>query len=103
MRKRASDNGSQFATPCGHDSARVADSRPIKEGTRRRRVCCTCQLRFTTIEMVAAEGHKLRILAGAANRAYACITEAARHMGPLLDLKIYDDEEAAAPSAEVQS
>ncbi len=39
---------------CGHDDTQVKDSRPTDDGSaiRRRRFCCGCGQRFTTIERV---------------------------------------------------
>lgn len=39
---------------CGHDDTRVIDSRPVEQGAaiRRRRVCASCESRFTTYERV---------------------------------------------------
>lgn len=39
---------------CGHDDTRVIDSRPVEQGAaiRRRRVCASCEARFTTYERV---------------------------------------------------
>lgn len=39
---------------CGHQETQVKDSRPGEDGAaiRRRRVCCACNQRFTTIERV---------------------------------------------------
>ena len=39
---------------CGHDETQVKDSRPSEEGgaIRRRRVCSSCEARFTTFERV---------------------------------------------------
>ncbi|GBR54417.1 transcriptional regulator NrdR [Neokomagataea thailandica NBRC 106555] len=39
---------------CGHEDTQVKDSRSCEDGTaiRRRRVCSSCQLRFTTVERI---------------------------------------------------
>ena len=39
---------------CGHDDTQVKDSRPTEDNSaiRRRRVCLTCNFRFTTFERV---------------------------------------------------
>lgn len=38
---------------CGSDKSRVIDTRESGEGIRRRRVCTSCQQRFTTYEQVS--------------------------------------------------
>lgn len=37
---------------CGNDDTKVVDSRSVEDGAviRRRRLCCTCERRFTTFE-----------------------------------------------------
>jgi transcriptional regulator NrdR family protein len=35
---------------CGHDRSQTTDSRPAIDGTRRRRRCLSCGLRFSTRE-----------------------------------------------------
>lgn len=40
-------------TSCGCEDVRIIDSRPTPEGRRRRRVCGTCQQRWSTIEVDA--------------------------------------------------
>lgn len=39
---------------CGHAVSKVVDSRPVPDGTyRRRRICGSCQFRYTTYESVS--------------------------------------------------
>jgi transcriptional repressor NrdR len=37
---------------CGHPDSRVTDSRPERDGIRRRRECLSCGQRFTTVERI---------------------------------------------------
>lgn len=45
---------------CGALESRVVDSRGLEEEVRRRRVCSTCGMRFTTSERV--QGHALSVV-----------------------------------------
>ena len=47
---------------CGNAEQQVRDSRPSGDAIRRRRLCLTCGLRFTTFESFAVETPLLRAL-----------------------------------------
>ncbi len=85
-RNTTTNYGSAFPCPCGHDNAATVDSRLGMGGTRRRKVCTTCGLRFTTLEVTVNEGKRLQALGVHARRAHALLIETALSMEPLLDL-----------------
>jgi len=45
---------------CGHDQSRVLDTRESGDGIRRRRLCATCDARFTTYEQVSTAVHIIK-------------------------------------------
>jgi transcriptional regulator NrdR family protein len=50
--KRLSDTPGGVRCPYCAENSLVIDSRPVDDGVRRRRVCATCERRFTTFEIV---------------------------------------------------
>lgn len=41
---------------CGADNTRIRDSRPMKTGKYRKRICKSCQKSFDTIELAVDDG-----------------------------------------------
>lgn len=52
VRSRRSGPGGMACPECGAAKTQTIDSRPVSDGTyRRRRVCASCSFRFTTYEL----------------------------------------------------
>ncbi len=77
---------------CGHESDKVMDSRPVRDGSaiRRRRECLSCQSRFTTYEYI--EGQQISVIKNDGSREVFSRVKLERGLGRALNKRTHSDD-----------